>query len=200
MSNNDFNVKRSKNFLKNIKMTTLLFALIGIAVIPLIAVSLLALSEMKILSADINNLYNDRMLPSLELKHLQTEFYSLNLLVAQMVYSNTYDANAENSIKEKEDSLTKIFDKYRNSEMNDEQKKLFNDIETSYNAYIENVQMLLEKLKSNTTINAQEIAKLVELTSNTQNNIEALVKLNAETAANVVDKANLAYSKSKVIF
>ncbi|ERM91839.1 hypothetical protein [Caldanaerobacter subterraneus] len=60
--------------------------------------------------------------------------------------------------------------------------------------------MLLEKLKSNTTINAQEIAKLVELTSNTQNNIEALVKLNAETAANVVDKANLAYSKSKVIF
>ncbi|WDC85598.1 MCP four helix bundle domain-containing protein [Caloramator sp. mosi_1] len=74
------------------KMTSLLFTLVAIMGFSLIGISLLGINNMKTLSGDMNNLYNERMLPSLELKLIETEFYKIRLSLAQMVYSNNYDS------------------------------------------------------------------------------------------------------------
>ncbi|MGB9812635.1 MAG: methyl-accepting chemotaxis protein [Thermovenabulum sp.] len=194
------NAEKSNNLLKNIRFTNLLLLFIVIIAISLGSISLLAIKDMKVLSDDMNNLYNDRMLPSLQLKEMETDSYKIRVALVQMVHSNRYDADLEKQINEKKDSVNKILDSYRNSKMSDEQRQMFSEIESSYRVYMDNAALLIGKLKTNNIISEAEIQKLDELTANMQNAIDNLVRLNAETAADVVNKANSAYSKSRNIF
>jgi len=200
MASHSFNKKRNGNFFKNVKVNSLIISLTGFIIISFGIILYLSLTNMKTLSSDMNNLYKNRMIPSLELKKVETELYSIRLSMAKMVYSQKYDLNIEQSILSKKEDLAKIFEKYKNSNMSDEQKKLFVSIEQSYSAYMENSKALIEKLKTNTSITPEETAKMGELASNVQKFIDSLVELNAKTANGVVDKANSVYSNSKNIF
>ncbi|MBZ4662966.1 MAG: methyl-accepting chemotaxis protein [Caloramator sp.] len=189
----------SKNLLKNIKMISLILILIAFMGASLIGISLLGMSNMRVLSGDMNNLYNERMLPSLELKHIETEFYKIRLSLVQMVYSNKYDEALEQNINKQKDSIDKILEHYRNTKMNEEQKKMLLEVEGTYNAYMENSKLLINKLKTGQSIAAEEIQNLKSLTENIQNAIDTLVQKNASEATIAVDRANLLYSKSRNI-
>lgn len=166
----------------------------------LIIILFLSLSNMKTLSDDMNDLYNDRMLPSLELKKVETEIYSIRLSMDQMVYSQKYDSTIEQNILSKKEDLVQVFEKYKNSSMNDEQKQLFESIEQSYDIYMQNSQQLITKLKAKTAINLQETEKLGELGTNIQKDIDTLVNLNAQISEEATNKANSVYSTSQKIF
>lgn len=191
---------KNNNFLKNVKIASLLFMLMLVAAFSVGGISLTALNDMKTLNDDMKNLYTDKMLTSLELKHLETEFYTIRLLMAKMVYSNTYDENSAKAISDKKESLVKIFDKYRNFKMSQEQRKIFENIEKNYKAYLDDAEIVIKKLKSGMKASESEISKLIIYATNAQNDINSLVKLNADTAAEAVNKANKEYSNSRTIF
>ncbi|WP_242979329.1 methyl-accepting chemotaxis protein [Clostridium thermopalmarium] len=192
--------KSSPNFFKNIKVISMFIALNTFLIGSLIIILFLSLSNMKTLSDDMNDLYNDRMLPSLELKKVETEIYSIRLSMDQMVYSQKYDSTIEQNILSKKEDLVQVFEKYKNSSMNDEQKQLFESIEQSYDIYMQNSQQLITKLKAKTAINLQETEKLGELGTNIQKDIDTLVNLNAQISEEATNKANSVYSTSQKIF
>jgi methyl-accepting chemotaxis protein len=200
MRNGNSYENSSGSFLKNLKLNSLFISLTCFIIISLSIILYLSITNMKTLSSDMNNLYNDRMIPSLELKKLETEIYSIRLSMTKIVYSQHYDLNIEQSILAKEEDLAKVFKKYKGSNMSDEQKQVFGSIEQSYSAYVENSKGLIEKLKTNTSITEEEIDKMGELASNIQKGIDALVELNAKTSSEVINKANSVYSNSKKIF
>ncbi|MCX7694285.1 MAG: methyl-accepting chemotaxis protein [Caloramator sp.] len=193
------NSKRSKNFLKNIKMFSLILILIAFMGTSLIGISLLGINNMKVLSGDMNNLYNERMLPSLELKLIETEFYKIRLSLAQMVYSNKYNESLEQNINKQKENIDKILEHYRNTKMNEEQKKMLVEVEGAYNAYMDNAKLLINKLKSGQTISEEDLQNLRILITNIQNAITTLVEKNATEATGAVDRANLLYAKSRSI-
>ncbi|WP_139905152.1 methyl-accepting chemotaxis protein [Clostridium thermarum] len=200
MTKDNFIQKNSRNFIKNVKVNSLFISLTGFIIISLSIILYLSLTNMKALSNDMNNLYNDRMIPSLELKKIETELYTIRLSMTQMVYSQKYDLKTENNIIAKKENLAKIFEKYKNSNMSDEQKQLFGNIEQSYSAYMENSNTLIGKLKTNTPITQEEIDKLRELAYNSQKGIDSLVQLNAKTSSEATNRANSVYSNSKNVF
>ncbi|WP_027307840.1 methyl-accepting chemotaxis protein [Caloramator sp. ALD01] len=189
----------SKNFLKNIKMFSLILILIAFMGASLIGISLLGMRNMRVLSGDMNNLYNERMLPSLELKHIETEFYKIRLSLSQMVYSNKYDETLEQNINKQKDNIDNILEHYRNTKMNEEQKKMLLEVEGAYKAYMDNSKLLINQLKTGQSISAEETQNLKSLTLNIQNAIDTLVQKNASEATIAVDRANLLYSKSRTI-
>ncbi|WP_278320572.1 methyl-accepting chemotaxis protein [Clostridium thermopalmarium] len=182
------------------KVISMFIALNTFLIGSLIIILFLSLSNMKTLSDDMNDLYNDRMLPSLELKKVETEIYSIRLSMDQMVYSQKYDSTIEQNILSKKEDLVQVFEKYKNSSMNDEQKQLFESIEQSYDIYMQNSQQLITKLKAKTAINLQETEKLGELGTNIQKDIDTLVNLNAQISEEATNKANSVYSTSQKIF
>jgi len=192
--------KSSKSLLKNIKISTLLLTFIVGLIISLTVIFLLSIKNMGTLSNDMNNLYTDRMLTSLEIKRLETEFYQIEVPLTQMIHSGKYDANLETSINEHKGKIDEILKSYKNSNMNDEQKQMLDGIENSYNAYINGSFTLINKLKSNNVVSESEIQNLKDLTQNMQTSIETLVKENATIAKQVVDKANSVYGSSRSIF
>ncbi|QCX33206.1 methyl-accepting chemotaxis protein [Caloramator sp. E03] len=190
---------KGTNILKNIKITSLLIILVLIMAASLISISLLGINDMKTLSNDMNNLYNERMLPSLQLKLFETEFYQIRVSLTQMIFSGKYDAEQEQKINNKKESIDKILLNYRNTKMNEEQKRMLGEIENTYNIFMDNEKLLVNKLKSNQVISQEEIQNQRNLTVNIQNAINSLVEKNASESKAAVDRANLLYSKSRTI-
>ncbi|WP_163195850.1 methyl-accepting chemotaxis protein [Clostridium thermarum] len=192
--------KNSRNYIKNLKMNSLFISLTVFIIISLSIILYLSINYMRNLNHDMNSLYNDRMLISLEFKKIETEFYTIRLSMTQMVYSQKYDFNVENNIIAKKEDLAKAFEKYKNSNMTDEQNKVFDSIEQSYNAYMENSKVLIGKLKTHTLITQEEIDKLRELAYNGQKGIDSLIQLNAKISSEAVNRSNSVYLNSKKIF
>ncbi|EOD01735.1 methyl-accepting chemotaxis protein [Caldisalinibacter kiritimatiensis] len=192
--------KKNKNFFKNIKITSSLLVLVIIAILSLGSMTFIALNNMETLSNDMNLLYEDRMLTSLELKHLETEFYIIRLQMSKMVYSNNYDENSVSLISQKREDLLRIFDNYRNLKMSEEQRKLFKDIENNYTVYLQAADSIIKKIKYGIEPSESAIKQLTDSAAIAQQNIDELVQLKADNAASVVEKANKVYASSRNIF
>ncbi|GFR35521.1 methyl-accepting chemotaxis protein [Thermobrachium celere] len=190
---------KSRNILKNIKMTSLFIILICIIGTSMIFISLLGINNMKILSLDMNNLYNERMLPSLQVKEIETEFYQIRLPFVQMIYSSKYDLALETTINEHKTKIDNILQSYRKAKMNEDQKKMLEEVEKNYQSYMAGLYSTIDKLKANQTLSYADVQHLEELAKNLEIAIETLVKENATVASQVVDKANNAYLKSRII-
>ena len=191
--------KRSRNILKNIKITALFIILMSIVGTSMVFISLLGINNMKTLSLDMNNLYIERMLPSLEVKEIETEFYQIRVPFVQMIYSGKYDASLDATINEHKAKIDNILASYRRAKLNEEQKKMLDEIEKSYQAYMTGYYSAIDSLKSGKTLSDTEIKYLRQLENNLKNAIEILVKENANVASQVVNKANEAYAKSRII-
>ncbi|HHV76944.1 MAG TPA: methyl-accepting chemotaxis protein [Syntrophothermus lipocalidus] len=187
-------------WLRNTKVSTLMA---GLAAVTLVVVGLLvwlALKDMAVFNNDMDALYSERMLPSLELKKLETEFYSMRVAMTQMLYSGQYDAAAAAKVKEMKESLVTIFEQYKKSAMNQEQRRLLEEIERGYLAYLDQAEKFIQVLETGGQVSAQSVDGLKELASQVQSNIDALVKLNADEAQKAVDRANIVYAGAKRTF
>lgn len=192
--------RRSRNFLKNIKMTYLQIFLTSFILLSIAGMVYLGLNDMKAFNNDMKSLYADRMITSLQLKDIETKFYKISLEMARMVGNNQYDENAVKIIRENQSQLQEVLNSYKGSLMNEEQKKLLNDIEKSYQIVFDRTNSLIDSLKAGRSVSVKEAEELVLLTSSVEDDIKKLVELNAEIAGQVVDKANQTYEKTRNIF
>ena len=192
--------QKSANWLKNFKVTALL-AVITLITIAFTGVILgLALRDMALFNQQMRDLYAERMLPSLEFKKVETEFYNLRLQMAAMVYGNYYDQAAADTVREMEKSLEGIFAHYQESVMNTEQRRLFEATQTEYRKYLAEAERLLEALRGGKGVSIEEAKQLSALALNVQKNIDALVELNAQEAERIVGGANASYQGGRRVF
>jgi len=192
--------EKSSNILKNIKITTLIFVLMIFTVLAVGGISFTALNNMKVLSSDMNSLYKDRMLVSLDLKRLETEFYIMQLNMTQMLYAGQYNEEAARTVADKQKSLNEKIEKYKSFALNENERKMLQNIESGYKSYIKDAAQLLEALKNGNAVTESQIKQLGTYAADVQKNIDALVALNAETAKGVVNEANSLYESAKKTF
>lgn len=162
------NIKRSKNFLKNIKITTLLVIILILTALSTSYLSYSSLGNMETLSNDMNDLYEKNMLTSLDLKHLETEFYIIRLNMSNMMYSNQYDGVAAENIETQKDSLVQVFNKYRDFDLTGEEREIFDNIEATYNSYIGEADQIIADLKSGKQIDKNGIHQLGNMANEVQ--------------------------------
>lgn len=193
-------IRKSRNFLKNLKVSSLILFLLVLTSLALAYLSYSSLKEMRILSEDMNRLYEKNMLVSLKLKEMETEFYIIRLQMTEMLYSGRYDEKAASLIKEKKTSLKSILDTYRSYDLSPEERALFDKIEQNYNTYMEQALRVTESLKQGDQVSPEEAAAFAVYASDVQDNINKLVALNAETADKKVKEANFLYSKARSVF
>ncbi|QEK12788.1 methyl-accepting chemotaxis protein [Crassaminicella thermophila] len=191
---------KSNNFLKNVKITSLLLITLILTVISTGYITYSSLNNMRVLSNDMNSLYEKNMLTSLELKHLESELYIIRLNINKILYSNQYDKTVAETIENQKKSLIKVFDKYRELDLKNEEKTLFDKIESNYKIYLNESDELLSKLQKGAVLSAVEINKIIDCASEVQKNINELISINEVKAQNVVDKANELYGKSRNLF
>jgi len=188
------------NLFKNVKVVSLLYLIVITVALSLASISLLAVKNMNVLSNDMNNLYNVNMLPSLEVKRLETELYIMRLSVNKMLDEKAYSIEEYNKILEKEKSIEEALNNLKNYKMNEEQQRLLETIKNNIGLYVEEAKRQINLLKSNQAISLSDAAKLNELILNTQKNIDELVGLNARISKDVVDKANFIFAGTKRVF
>ncbi|QNB47779.1 methyl-accepting chemotaxis protein [Thermanaerosceptrum fracticalcis] len=199
-SENHSKGEKNSNILKNVKITTLIFVLMIFTVFAVGGISFTALNNMKVLSSDMNSLYKDRMLVSLDLKRLETEFYIRRLNMTQMLYAGQYNEEAARAVADKQESLNKKIEEYKGFALNEDERRLLQNIESGYKSYIKDAGQLLEALKTGNAVSEAQINQLGAYAADIQKNIDELVALNAETAKGVVNKANSGYESAKKTF
>jgi len=163
-------------------------------------VSVIAVRGMKMNNQDMKSLYNDTMITSLDIKKLETEFYSIRLQMSKIAYLNRYDENAVAIVEYKKENVFKLFNKYKNSNMTEEQRKLFNDVEKNYKRYLDGTEVFIEKVIKGTRISEEESKELIMYADTAQNSISSLVKLNEKIASKVIEKSNDKYKRSITSF
>lgn len=187
------NVKQKRiNFLKNVKIKNLLLAVGIIIILSMSYLTFSSLNRMKTLNNDMNSLYNENMLVSLNLKEFETEFYIIRIKNLEMLYSN-YKESLVNNINSTTNKIDNILNTYANYNLTDEERELFNNIKKYYLLYIEDMKKYFEIMKSGEKISEEKIDILRDYVVKVQENIDKLVSLNAEHANNVVIKANNIY-------
>ncbi|KYH34198.1 putative methyl-accepting chemotaxis protein YoaH [Clostridium tepidiprofundi DSM 19306] len=200
MKSKDLKINEGKNMLKNIKITHLLAVLSIIAFVSIMVVSAIAIKGMKQNNENMESLYNDTMMTSLDIKKLETEFYSIRLQMAKITYLNQYDEKAVAIVEYKKENVFKLFHKYKNSNMTEEQRKLFNDVEQNYKRYLDRVETFIRKIIRGTIISEEESKELTMYADAAQNSISSLVKLNEKIASEVIEKSNKEYKSSITSF
>lgn len=192
-----FNIKFNINALKNVKMTVLIFTLITVMAVSLISILSLGITSMKKLSTDMNKISKEIMMPSLEFKSFETSVYQIRVSLTQMVSFGEYDSSLDQEIKKHSQSIDRILVFYRSNLKDEQQKKMFEEIQGNYDAYMEHEKLLVNKLKSSQSISEEDVQKLTTLTNNIQKSIDVLVKDNEAKAKEVTEKANSIYAKLK---
>lgn len=192
-----FNIKFNINVLKNVKMTVLIFTLITVMAVSLISILSLGITSMKKLSTDMNKISKEIMMPSLEFKSFETSVYQIRVSLTQMVSFGEYDSSLDQEIKKHSQSIDRILVFYRSNLKDEQQKKMFEEIQGNYDAYMEHEKLLVNKLKSSQSISEEDVQKLTTLTNNIQKSIDVLVKDNEAKAKEVTEKANSIYAKLK---
>lgn len=190
-----FNIKT----LKNVKMTVLIFTLMAVMAVSLISILSLGITSMKRLSTDMNKISKEIMMPSLEFKSFETSVYQIRVSLTQMVSFGEYDSSLDQQIKKHSQNIDRILVFYGSNLKDEEQKKMFKEIQDHYDAYMEYEKILVNNLKSGKSISQEEVQKLSTLTNNIEKSINALVKDNESKAKEVTDKANSIYIKQKNI-
>lgn len=190
-----FNIKT----LKNVKMTVLIFTLMAVMAVSLISILSLGITSMKRLSTDMNKISKEIMMPSLEFKSFETSVYQIRVSLTQMVSFGEYDSSLDQQIKKHSQNIDRILVFCGSNLKDEEQKKMFKEIQDHYDAYMEYEKILVNNLKSGKSISQEEVQKLSTLTNNIEKSINALVKDNEAKAKEVTDKANSIYIKQKNI-
>lgn len=193
-------VVKHKNVAKNVKITTLLLTLFVVTLVSVGYLSFTALNNMAAFSQDMDDLYEKNMLKSLALKQFETDFYSIRLESAKLLFANRYDQNVVQSIETQKSSAGSILEHVRNHEMSEEQKAIIDEIDRNYTRYLEAVDSFIGRLKSNVATTEEERAQLTQYADAVQTNINKLVTLQADEAKQVVNQADGEYQQAKNLF
>lgn len=193
-------IKKSGNILRNVKITVLVLALVVVGIFCLGGLFLSSLNNISVLSNNMNSLYRENMLVSLDLKKLETEFYIMRLNVAQMMYTGKYDENAARNVAIQKESMSKKIEEYGKKSLNAQEKALFKNIVDNYQSYTKDTDSMIVQLQSGQAVSQEKIRQLGVYAAQAQKNIDELVVLNAKEAGSVVDEANSLYQTTRKVF
>lgn len=186
--------------LKNVKMTSLLVLMLVLTVVSFGYIAISALNNMTAFRSDMKDLYKNNMLQSLELKHLETEFYIVRLQMSNLLLSEQYNEDAAKTVETHTSAIVSVLDTYRKYHMSANERALFDEVDKNYRLYLEQADRYIDKLKSKVAIDQEERQKLPGYANAAQENIDKLVALQAETAKKVIDQTEGTYRKAKSRF
>jgi methyl-accepting chemotaxis protein len=189
-----------RKVLKNVKMTSLLVLMLVLTVVSFGYIAISALNNMTAFRSDMKDLYKNNMLQSLELKHLETEFYIVRLQMSNLLLSEQYNEDAAKTVETHTSAIVSVLDTYRKYHMSANERALFDEVDKNYRLYLEQADRYIDKLKSKVAIDQEERQKLPGYANAAQENIDKLVALQAETAKKVIDQTEGTYRKAKSRF
>ncbi|MGG1311444.1 methyl-accepting chemotaxis protein [Cohnella laeviribosi] len=189
-----------RKVLKNVKMTSLLVLMLVLTVVSFVYIAISALNNMTAFRSDMKDLYKNNMLQSLELKHLETEFYIVRLQMSNLLLSEQYNEDAAKTVETHTSAIVSVLDTYRKYHMSANERALFDEVDKNYRLYLEQADRYIDKLKSKVAIDQEERQKLPGYANAAQENIDKLVALQAETAKKVIDQTEGTYRKAKSRF
>ncbi|TDT71775.1 methyl-accepting chemotaxis protein [Hypnocyclicus thermotrophus] len=194
--NNIMNLESAKRMINNIKIKNLFISAIVTIILIMSYLTFFSLNKMKILNKNVNSIYNEHMLTSLNLKKFETDFYLIRIKNIDLLYSN-YNENLVSDINKKIIELDNIINTYESQNLTTEEKEIFNNIKKYYLLYIKNMKNYFEIMKTGKKISKEKINLLRDYAAKAQENIDNLVSLHEKYAKNSLIKINNSYNISK---
>ncbi|MGZ9584344.1 methyl-accepting chemotaxis protein [Paenibacillus marinisediminis] len=128
--------------MRNLKVSTKLFLLIGIFIIGMVTLTSIVYFSMNSMAKDADVIYKDRMVPQANFLKYRANNRAMETIVFQIMQVNV--AQDVKKYKEKFEELSvenmKYLDSFQMSGMSEEEMKLVNDIKAGYPAYLESLK------------------------------------------------------------
>jgi len=179
------------DFIDNMKMGKKLLGGFLIVIIILVAVSALAYVNLQTLSANSASMYNDQLMPISQLKSADTDLWTIRGDVYKAILVPEERDAAIKSFETKIADSDKLMDKYRASDLSQEEKTILAKYDADWATYKTEVNKITAVLRSGDTRTALALVAANTPVANarlkTSADIDQLVTLN-EKAANDLKK------------
>jgi methyl-accepting chemotaxis protein len=151
--------KYTMNWFLNLKIMTKL--LLGFALVALVAafIGYIGISNMSLMNNNAKQMFDDRTVPIVELSGVLQELYEIRLSVSNLVATkNARERNTiENVIHQHEKKAEKLMAKFGATNLDSEEKRLYNEYKESWKEFIPIVENIIELARANKVKAALEL-------------------------------------------
>lgn len=147
--------------MRNLKVATKLFLLIGVFIISMITLSVIGYISMTTMAKNADSIYTDRMVPQSNFLQYRANNRAMETIIFRMM-QDTSKQDVENFKVQYEELLAeniKFLDMFLESGMTSEEKKLVTDIQAAYSAYIDSMRQVMALGEQNRNNEAYEYFK-----------------------------------------
>ena len=190
--------------MKNLKISTRLFMLIGIMSLVMLIIGLYGLRGLDQTNAGLKKVYEDSTVPLGTLADMQTLLLENRLAVLGMVINNTPEEiqQATSAFEKNKATIDKLWTIYKATNATEEESKVSKELEGSRAKYLsEGVAPTMAAIKAGNFDEAKKLSfeKVRPLYVEVRNSIERLEAIQLEEAKREFEAAQSRYSTSRLI-
>ena len=190
--------------MKNLKISTRLFMLIGIMSLVMLIIGLYGLRVLDQTNAGLKTVYEDSTVPLNTLADMQTLLLENRLAVLGMVINNTPEEiqQATSAFEKNKASIDKLWTIYKATKASEEESKVSKELEESRAKYLsEGVAPTMAAIKAGNFDEAKKLSfeKVRPLYVDVRKSIERLKAIQLEEAQREFEAAQSRYTTSSVI-
>ncbi|EOR24416.1 Membrane associated methyl-accepting chemotaxis protein (with HAMP domain) [Clostridium sartagoforme AAU1] len=179
--------------LKDIKITNLVTLLSVLAITLVLLIGVRAIRETKKVNNNIEKIYEYRLIPITDVADINANYLNIRIQINRSNIEYSPDFNKK--IKEYDAKIQEYVEKYKTSNMDDDEVKFLNYFQKQYNQYME----VWEKVNSYTSrgekIKSEDLKSFDEYGNNIAKTIESLMKYNKVNADKIKFNSDSIYNQ-----
>jgi methyl-accepting chemotaxis protein len=179
--------------LKDIKITNLVTLLSVLAITLVLLIGVRAIRETKKVNNNIEKIYEYRLIPITDVADINANYLNIRIQINRSNIEYSPDFNKK--IKEYDAKIQEYVEKYKTSNMDDDEVKFLNYFQKQYNQYME----VWEKVNSYTSrgekIKSEDLKSFDEYGNNIAKTIESLMKYNKVDADKIKFNSDSIYNQ-----
>ena len=179
---------------RNIKIVSAVRAVCILAMVAMLGVSVLGISDIKIINSALDKVYGERFIPSIQSADIRKNFLQIRMEVTQALYD--YKDNSNSVIAGYYTEINKIIKLYEELYMTNEEKIIMTDIKKGLSNYMTQWEKLNDKLSKGNKPTDDELNNLQTIALETMTRLGDLVNYNVNEAKNLVISGDTIYNNS----
>lgn len=179
---------------RNIKIVSAVRAVCILAMVAMLGVSVLGISDIKIINSTLDKVYGERFIPSTQSADIRKNFLQIRMEVTQALYD--YKDNSNSVIAGYYTEINKIIKLYEELYMTNEEKIIMTDIKKGLSNYMTQWEKLNDKLSKGNKPADDELNNLQTIALETMTRLGDLVNYNVNEAKNLVISGDTIYNNS----
>lgn len=187
-----------KKLIKNLKMSRIISLIIVIALVFTSVIEILGYLNMKKINNNIDEMYNERLLPITSVTSIRADFLNIRVYVNKEITG--YNKEDDTKIKDYENRIEKRLAELTSVHTDTKESELINEFKNDYSQYINTYEKSRALLEKGEKLPEEDLNTLNKVSENIENLLKELKDYELNIANELMKQSDTIYDKNLRLF